>query len=54
LNLLLTLKKPVNDLFDGVEILTRKDDCLRKNRVAVLQELARLFLTIADFSKFAI
>jgi glycyl-tRNA synthetase beta chain len=54
LNLLVTLKKPVNDLFDGVEILTRKDDCLRKNRVAMLQELARLFLTIADFSKFAI
>jgi glycyl-tRNA synthetase beta chain len=54
LNLLVTLKKPVDEFFEGVEILTKKDDALRKNRVAMLQELARLFLAIADFSKFAI
>jgi glycyl-tRNA synthetase beta chain len=54
LNLLVTLKRPVDEFFDGVEILTKKDDALRKNRVAMLQELARLFLCIADFSKFAI
>jgi glycyl-tRNA synthetase beta chain len=54
LGLLVTLKKPVDDFFEGVEILTKKDDALRENRVAMLQELSRLFLTIADFSKFAI
>jgi glycyl-tRNA synthetase beta chain len=54
LNLLVDLKKPVDEFFEGVEVLTKKDDALRKNRVAVLQELARLFLSIADFSKFAI
>jgi glycyl-tRNA synthetase beta chain len=54
LNLLVTMKKPVDEFFDGVEILTKKDDALRENRVAILQDLARLFLSIADFSKFAI
>jgi glycyl-tRNA synthetase beta chain len=54
LNLLASLKKPVDEFFEGVEILTKEDDALRKNRVAVLRNLARLFLSIADFSKFAI
>jgi glycyl-tRNA synthetase beta chain len=54
LNLLVTLKAPVDEFFAGVEILTRKDETLRNNRVALLKELTQLFLTIADFSKFAI
>jgi glycyl-tRNA synthetase beta chain len=54
LNLMVRLRKPVDDLFDGVEILTKDDPQLRKNRVGMLQNLARLFLSLADFSKFSI
>lgn len=54
LNLLVTLKKPVDEFFEGVEILTKKDEELKNNRVALLKELTQLFLGIADFSKFAI
>ena len=54
LNLMVRLRKPVDDLFDGVEILTKEDTQLRNNRVGMLQSLARLFLGLADFSKFSI
>ncbi|MGD9031011.1 MAG: glycine--tRNA ligase subunit beta [Desulfobacteraceae bacterium] len=54
LNLMVRLRKPVDDLFDGVEILTKEDTQLRDNRVGMLQTLARLFLSLADFSKFSI
>ncbi|MDP6180426.1 MAG: glycine--tRNA ligase subunit beta, partial [Desulfatiglandales bacterium] len=54
LNLMVRLRKPVDDLFDEVEILAKNNPQLRENRVGVLQNLARLFLSIADFSKFAI
>jgi glycyl-tRNA synthetase beta chain len=54
LNLLVRLRKPVNDLFDGVEILVKEDPQLKDNRVGMLQNLARLFLSLADFSKFSI
>jgi glycyl-tRNA synthetase beta chain len=54
LNLLVRLRKPVDDLFDEVEILTKDSPQLRANRVGMLQNLARLFLTVADFSKFSI
>jgi glycyl-tRNA synthetase beta chain len=54
LNLLVTLKEPVDKFFEGVEILTKKDEELKNNRVALLKELTQLFLSIADFSKFAI
>ncbi len=54
LNLLVSLKKPVDGFFEGVEVLTRKDEELRTNRVALLKELTQLFLSIADFSKLAI
>lgn len=53
LNLLAGLRKPVDDFFDGVEIMT-KDDRLRKNRKGMLRSLSRLFTTVADFSKFSI
>ena len=39
--------------FNGVEVLT-KDRPLRENRVGILQHLAGLFLSVADFSKFSI
>ena len=54
LELMARLRKPVDDLFDGVEILTKEDPQLKNNRVGMLQALARLFLSLADFSKFSI
>jgi len=54
LRLMATLKAPVDDFFNGVEILTKESVELKNNRVGILQELSRLFLKVADFSKFAI
>jgi len=54
LNLMVRLREPVDELFDGVEILTKDDPQLRLNRVGILQNLAQLFLGLADFSKFSI
>ena len=54
LTLLVTLKGPVDEFFEGVEILTKQNEELKNNRVALLKELTQLFLSIADFSKFAI
>ena len=54
LNLMAGLRKPVDDFFDGVEVLTKKDPALKDNRVALLQSVAHLFLRLADLSKFSI
>ncbi len=54
LNLMIRLRKPVDDLFDEVEILTKDQPQLKDNRVGMLQTLARLFKNFADFSKFSI
>ncbi|MCJ7596441.1 MAG: glycine--tRNA ligase subunit beta [Desulfobacterales bacterium] len=54
LRLMLRLRGPVDELFDGVEIMTKENPRLRNNRVGLLQELARLFLSLADFSKFSL
>ena len=54
LNLMAGLKGPVDAFFEGVEILTKEDEALKNNRVALLQDLSRLFLKVADFSKFAV
>ncbi|MGE5838335.1 MAG: glycine--tRNA ligase subunit beta, partial [Deltaproteobacteria bacterium] len=54
LKLMATLKGPVDEFFNGAEILTKESPDLKKNRVGVLQALSRLFLKVADFSKFAI
>jgi glycyl-tRNA synthetase beta chain len=54
LNLVVRLRKPVDDLFDEVEILTKDHPQLKDNRVAMLQVLAGFFQSIADFSKFSI
>jgi len=54
LRLMATLKAPVDDFFNGVEILIKESVELKNNRVGILQELSRLFLKVADFSKFAI
>lgn len=55
LNALKTLgliKRPVDELFDNVEILTKKDERLKNNRVGLVQRIEMLFKEIADFSKF--
>ena len=54
LNLMAGLRKPVDELFDGVEIMAKDRPELRENRVGLLQELARFFSKLADFSKFSI
>ncbi len=54
LDLLIGLKQPVDDLFDKVEILTRKNESLRQNRLGLLQKVSRTFLSISDLSKFSI
>jgi glycyl-tRNA synthetase beta chain len=54
LKLMAKLKGPVDDFFSGVEILTKESAELKNNRVGMLQELSKLFLKVADFSKFAI
>jgi glycyl-tRNA synthetase beta chain len=45
---------PVDALFEGVEIMTKKAPRLRNNRVGLLQALSGFFLQLADFSKFSI
>jgi glycyl-tRNA synthetase beta chain len=54
LKLMATLKGPVDEFFNSVEILTKESVELRNNRIGVLQRLSSLFLKVADFSKFAI
>jgi len=54
LRLMATIRKPVDDFFDGVEVLTRKDQALRENRVGLLQQIAGLMLLFADFSRFSV
>jgi len=46
------LRKPVDAFFEGVEVLTREDERVRQNRVGLLQHVSRLFLNVADFSRF--
>ena len=54
LGLMLKLRKPVDDFFDEVEILTKENEALKANRVGILKQLSRLFLSVADLSKFSI
>lgn len=54
LGLMAGLRKPVDEFFDGAEILIKDDEELRKNRVGLLQHLSMLFLKVADLSKFSI
>ena len=54
MSLMARLRKPVDEFFDGVEVLTRGDTALRENRVGLLQHLVRLFRCAADFSMFSI
>jgi glycyl-tRNA synthetase beta chain len=44
------MKKPIDDFFDGVMVMV-ENEAIRNNRLALLDEIGRLFLRIADFSK---
>ena len=50
LNVIKTLKKPVDDFFDSVLVMD-KDLKLQNNRLALLSEIKELFFRISDFSK---
>ncbi|MCH7760210.1 glycine--tRNA ligase subunit beta [candidate division TA06 bacterium] len=53
LKILLTLRKPIDDLFDEVMVMV-PDEELRKNRLALVKFVAGLFNQVADFSKIVI
>jgi glycyl-tRNA synthetase beta chain len=44
------MKKPIDEFFDGVMVMV-EDAAIRNNRLALLDEIGKLFLRIADFSK---
>jgi glycyl-tRNA synthetase beta chain len=46
------MKKPIDGFFDGVMVMV-EDEAIRNNRLALLDEIGRLFLRIADFSKLS-
>ena len=50
LNAIKTLKKPIDNFFDSVLVMD-KDEKLRNNRLALLNEVKNLFFQISDFSK---
>ncbi len=50
LNLIKTLKKPVDDFFDSVMVMD-KDEKIKNNRLALLSQIKELFFNISDFSK---
>ncbi len=44
------MKKPIDEFFDKVMVMV-EDEKIRNNRLALLDEIGKLFLRIADFSK---
>jgi glycyl-tRNA synthetase beta chain len=44
------MKGPIDEFFDGVMVMV-EDEMIRNNRLALLEEIGKLFLRIADFSK---
>jgi glycyl-tRNA synthetase beta chain len=48
--LLSTAREPVDHFFDKVMVMV-EDECIRANRLALLQKLLKEFSTIADFSE---
>jgi len=44
------MKKPIDEFFDGVMVMV-EDEAIRNNRLTLLDEIGKLFLRIADFSK---
>lgn len=50
LNQIKTLKEPIDNFFDNVMVMD-KDEKLKNNRLALLNEIKTLFFQISDFSK---
>jgi glycyl-tRNA synthetase beta chain len=46
------MKRPIDEFFDGVMVMV-EDEAIRNNRLALLDEVGKLFLRVADFSKLA-
>jgi glycyl-tRNA synthetase beta chain len=46
------MKKPIDDFFDGVMVMV-EDEAVRNNRLALLDDIGKVFLRIADFSKLS-
>jgi glycyl-tRNA synthetase beta chain len=46
------MKRPIDEFFDGVMVMV-EDEAIRNNRLALLDEIGKLFLRIADFSKLS-
>jgi len=44
------MKKPIDGFFDGVMVMV-EDEAIRNNRLALLDEIGKVFLRIADFSR---
>jgi glycyl-tRNA synthetase beta chain len=44
------MKRPIDEFFEGVMVMV-EDERIRDNRLALLDEIGKLFLRIADFSK---
>jgi len=53
LRLIAGLREPVDRFFEDVMVMA-DDDALRRNRLALLQAIASLFESIADFSKISV
>jgi len=49
---MIQMKKPIDGFFDGVMVMV-EDEAVRNNRLALLDEIGKLFLRIADFSKLS-
>jgi glycyl-tRNA synthetase beta chain len=46
------LRGPIDDFFNQVMVMV-EDEAIRNNRLALLEEIGKLFLRIADFSKLS-
>ena len=46
------LREPVDDFFDGVMVMTDEEK-LKTNRLALLTQVAAMFVDIADFTRIA-
>ena len=44
------MKKPIDEFFEGVMVMV-EDEAIRNNRLALLDDIGKVFLRIADFSK---
>jgi glycyl-tRNA synthetase beta chain len=53
LRVIATLREPVDRFFEDVLVMAKEEN-LRKNRLALLQAIASLFGSIADFSKISV